>query len=158
MSTPDPFLEEDAAEEIIDRKEPFRKAYNGSSLVDLVRAMNNVRTMKERLENQLKDINAHYDVLRIELIPSKMEEEGIESLVVEGIGRVNLTADMYVSVTDKDKFFDWLRANKLGDLIRPSIASSTLKAFIKGRIIKGTPVPEGMVKVTPFTRASITKA
>lgn len=155
----DPFLEEDAAETPeIDRKEEYRSAYKDLPLVELVRAMNVLRANKEAREEDLKEINAAYDVLRLELIPAKMEEEGIERITVEGVGRVSLTADLYVSIRDKTGFFDWLKKNKLGDLIRPQVPSSTLKAFVKGRLIKGTPVPESMVKVTPFTRASITKA
>lgn len=156
----DPLDPDDSGEQEdkVDRKAKYRDEYKGASLNDMIRAMHKVRQIKEEYEDKLKELNAHYDVLRIELIPGKMEEEGIERIAIEGVGRVSLTADMYVSVADKSGFFGWLRKHKLGDLIKEQVPSSTLKAFVKNRIIKGTPVPTELVKVTPFTRASITKA
>lgn len=152
-------LDESAEQEDkVDRKAQFRDRYKNTPLNELIRAMHGVRQVKDEYDDALKNINAHYDVLRIELIPAKMEEEGIERIAIEGIGRVSLTADMYVGVTDKTGLFDWLRKHKLGSLIKEQVPSATLKAFVKNRIIKGAPVPTELVKVTPFTRASITKA
>jgi hypothetical protein len=142
-----------------DRKQEFRNAYAGLSLLDLVSKMQEVGGLKEQAEDKLKRINAAYDVLRLELIPAAMENQGIENLKVAGIGRVSLTGDMYVStVADRrPEFFEWLRDQNLGDIIQETINSSTLKAFVKNRIQTGAPVPEDFVRVAPFTRASITK-
>lgn len=142
-----------------DIKMGVRHKYNGTKLIDLAKAMKTISNTKERLELALKEINAEYDVLRLELIPSKMDEEGIQNIRIEGIGRLSLTADAYVSLdaSKKEEFYQWLAENNLGDLIQQTINSSTLKAFAKDRTKKGEPLP-GAVRFTPFTRASITKA
>lgn len=134
-----------------------RGAYSKFTLHELSAEMQKIRVGKDALEAELKIINAHYDVLRLESIPNKMDEEGVERVSYEGIGRVGLTADMYVSVADKPGLYEWLEDNGFGDLIQPVVNASTLKAFIKGRMKDGKEVPAEYVNVTPFTRASITK-
>ena len=134
-----------------------REEYGTLSLHALADLMKVMREEKDEVEAQLKIINAKYDVLRLESIPNKMDEEGVERVSYEGIGRVGLTADMYVSVADKPGLHEWLEDNGFGDLIQPVVNASTLKAFIKGRMKDGKEVPAEYVNVTPFTRASITK-
>lgn len=143
------------------RMQDARGKYKGMSLRDLVITMKNVQAAKDDLENQLKDWNAKFDVLRFELIPEKMDEEGVERVSYDGIGRVSLTADIRVATlaAAKPKLFSWLKKNRLGDLLREDINPSTLKSWIKQRMKDGKALPpDDLVKVTPITRASITKA
>lgn len=140
------------------RKQNYRQKHDGKDLEPLVRAMVFVRGKKDDLEAQLAEVNAEFDVLRIELIPAKMEEQGIENIRYEGIGRVSLTADMWCHVQDKQGLFGWFRKNRLKDLITETVNSSTLKAFVKDRMKAGKATPPAEVlKVEPYTRASITK-
>ena len=140
------------------RKDEARLIYGGMDLHDLALNMKDLRAIKDDLEDRLKTVNATYDLLRIELIPAAMENEGVERVTYEGIGRVNLTGDLYVQVQNKPGLMDWLSDEGMGDLIQPTVNSSTLKAFIKRRIAAGQEIPEEFVKVSPFTRASITKS
>jgi hypothetical protein len=128
--------------------------------VDLVRSMYDIQQRKEALEDVLKRLNGEFDFLRISKIPARMQDEGIERLSVAGVGRVSLTADMHVSVKagERDKFYDWLRDNGRGDLIQENVNASTLKAAVKRMFASGEEVPEDLLNVSPFTRASITKA
>lgn len=134
-----------------------REEYGTLSLHALADLMKVMREEKDEVEARLKIINAKYDVLRLESIPNKMDEEGVERVSYEGIGRVGLTADIYVSVADKPGLYEWLEDNGFRDLIQPVVNASTLKAFIKGRMRDGKEFPAEYVNVTPFTRASITK-
>jgi hypothetical protein len=135
------------------------KKYDPMSLVDLVHAMSTMQNRKEALEDQLKLINREFDFLRITKIPSKMEEDGVDRINVTGIGRVSLTADMHVSVKAdlKSEFFTWLRDNGRGDLLQENINPSTLKAAVKKMFREGEEVPDTLLNVSPFTRASITR-
>jgi len=100
------------------------------------------------------------DMLRLQLIPAAMETAGIENVRIEDLGRLGLAGDMYVSVKAgcNDKFLAWLNKHKLGDLAKPTVNSSTLKAFVKARKLAGKPLPDDLLNITPYTRASITKA
>lgn len=138
-------------------KAKARKAFDGMKLKELVEHMNRGRLEKEKLESQLREVNAWYDVLRFEKVPERMEADGVENVRYDGIGRVSLTADLYVQVKDQKELNLWLRTKKLGDLIKQVVHPSTLKAFIKSRIKDGKEYPTDFVKVTPITRASITK-
>jgi len=134
--------------------------YDGMTLMELIREMRRVQMAKDETETELKKLNKHFDFLRITKVPQMMEDEGIRNLNVEGVGRVSLTADMHVSIKDgqKESFYEWLRDNGRSDLIQPNVNPSTLKATVKNMVKEGEVVPEEMLNVSPFTRASITKA
>jgi hypothetical protein len=121
--------------------------------------MSTLQNRKEALEDQLKIVNKEFDFLRITKIPTKMEEDGVDRINVTGIGRVSLTADMHVSVKadQKSEFFTWLRDNGRGDLLQENINPSTLKAAVKKMFREGEEVPDALLNVSPFTRASITR-
>ena len=134
--------------------------YDGLSLVELVHAMATLQNRKEAMEDQLKLINKEYDFLRITKVPATMDDDGVDRINVTGVGRVSLTADMHVSVKADQKaaFHEWLRDNGRGDLLQENINPSTLKATIKGMFKSGEDIPETLLNVSPFTRASITKS
>jgi hypothetical protein len=133
--------------------------HDGKPVVDLVVSMHALARRKDDLEESLKAVNKEYDFLRISKIPEKMEDEGIDNISVNGIGRVSLTADMHVSIkaAKKTEFYEWLRDNGRGDLLQENINPSTLKATVKGLVRAGEEVPDDMLNISPFTRASITK-
>lgn len=133
--------------------------YDKMTLVELVREMRNVQSAKESAEDVVKALNKKFDFLRITKIPQVMEDEGIQRLSVDGVGRVSLTADMHVSVKEgqKEAFYSWLRDNGREDLIQPTVNSSTLKATVKNMVKQGEVFPDELLNVNPFTRASITK-
>jgi hypothetical protein len=136
-----------------------RDYYKDFSLQYLVTRMRDLQLKKAEQEAALKQTNAWLDVLRFEMIPAKMDEEGIERVSYEGIGRVSLTADLLVSTRAgmKDDLFHWLNDHGLGDIVQPTVNASTLKAFVKERMRNNKEYPEELLNVTPITRASITK-
>ena len=142
-----------------ERKDQYRAEYKDLGLKDLALKMIEIESAKEKLESRLKEANAAYDVLRLELIPAKMEETGVENVRYDGIGQVVLTGDLYVRTIpgQKEGLFSWLKKHKLQALVQPSINASTLKAWVRQRIKEGKDYPTDFLKVEPFTRASIRK-
>lgn len=133
--------------------------YDELPLIELIKEMYIIQGEKEDVEGDLKNLNKHLDFLRFTKIPQVMEDQGIKNISVEGVGRVSLTADMHVSVKAemKEMFYTWLRDNGRQDLIQPTINSSTLKATVKNMVKTGEEIPDDLLNVSPFTRASITK-
>lgn len=133
--------------------------YDSLTLVELVVAMDAVQKQKDVLEEQLKEVNKRFDFLRITKIPTKMEDDDVKNINVASVGRVNLTADMHVSIKaeSKPQFYEWLRDNGRSDLLQETINPSTLKAAVKNMFKSGEVVPETLLNVSPFTRASITR-
>lgn len=144
-----------------ERMQAFRSKYKGeSNLQALVRAMQAAQRRKEALEQDLKNANAEFDVLRFEAVPELMDTQGVERVSYEGIGRVSLTADLRIQTfaAARSSLFEWLTTNKLGDLITETVNPSTLKAWVKNRLKEGKELPPSeLLRVTPITRASITK-
>lgn len=141
----------------VERINKVRDMYKDADLNTLCLALDTYRQRKDELEGMLKEVNAGYDVLRFELIPTKMDDEGVASPYnVKGLGRITLQSDLRVQVKDQPGLFGWLKRNKLGDLIKETVNASTLKASLKKRIIDGKPLPDG-VEVTPLTRAQLTR-
>lgn len=139
----------------------YEERHKGLTLQQLAAEMKVVEDVIDYIDAIGKHLTAEYDTIRLKLIPDKMDSENIESpFTVTGVGRVVLTPDAYVRVpADKQEaLYKWLRENNLGDLIQGSVNASTLKASVKGWMKKGTPYPTDIISVTPFTRASITKA
>jgi hypothetical protein len=144
----------------IERMQAYRDQHKGKALKDLVLAMQKAQFRKVAIEADLKNANAEFDVLRFELVPEKMDEDGVERVSYDGVGRVSLTPDLRVNTPAgaKPNLFAWFKSKKLGDLIVPSVNASTLKAWVKQRIKEGKELPPSeMLNVTPITRASITK-
>ena len=100
-----------------------------------------------------------YDAIRLNILPERLEEEDTSTVTVRGAGRVALQSDLYFSIPadSREEAFRWLRENGHGDIIKPTVNSSTGKAFAKECIKSGIQLPEDLFKVTPYTRAQLTE-
>lgn len=124
-----------------------------------------LKQQKEDIEEAKSSLQKKFDHLRLSVIPNKMFEDGVNSITLEGIGRIGLTSDAYVSVSKENKaeFYSWMEENGHGGLIAPYVQPNTLKAFVKEiyeNHLKGEEnceLPEDLVKIEPFMRASVTK-
>lgn len=141
-------------------KAAARDWVKGKNIQELAVKCKELTAAKADKENELKSINAWNDVIRMEALPSKVEEMGLESPVkLEGIGRVSITSDVLVSVKGgmAQNLNQWLIDHGFGDLIKESVNSSTLKGFVKGRIVNGEEYPDQYLNVTPIEKASVLK-
>jgi hypothetical protein len=120
-------------------------------MVELGNQLDEFSAVKTRLQKA-------YDHLRIAVIPELMDEQGIKSANLEGIGRVTLTSDAYVNcpADSRQDLQRWLVDNGFDDMIQETVNASTLKAWALKRIRAGEDVPD-FLKVTPFSRASVTR-
>jgi hypothetical protein len=125
-----------------------------SDLTDLIEEMKELGNEIDALDEQKKPLQKRYDELRLELIPSSMAEEDITSMT-GGFGRCTLTSDLYVSAPNKPALHEWLESSGNGDLIQPTVNAQTLKAFVKEQMKNENELPDGLLKVTPFSRAVI---
>ena len=137
----------------------LEQKYAGMDLETVIKSMKAIGEDKDAAEEVLKDINKEYDYLRLSLIPKLFDDRGIANMRLTDIGRVSLTSDIYASIPagKRDEAYLWLSDTGHGDLVSNTVNPSTLKAFLKQMLLKGEEIPEDLFKVTPFTRASITK-
>lgn len=140
-------------------KTNYNEDFEALSLNEAISLMSELKLKSDALGDERAEINKKYDVLRMNIVPSKMEEAGEESKTISGIGRITLQADVFASIPApmRDQAYEWLDEHGHGDIIKPTVNASTLKALIKSLIRKGTEIPESIFKVTPVTRAVITR-
>lgn len=130
---------------------------SNAKLLEYAKEMRKLQDIKEQLSEELKNINIRLDELRLKLIPDLMAEEDIRNITFEGIGRVQLAFDVYASIKDKEKGYEWLRESGYEDVIKPYIQPSTFTALVKEAMKKGESFPEEIFNISPFVRASIVK-
>lgn len=137
----------------------YKEKWPGMELKDLAPIMRDLQKFKEALKEQLSVINVLFDDIRINIIPAVMEADGIKTATFVDVGRVSITADIYASIVadKKEDAYAWLEEEGLGDLIQETINASSLKATLKDRLKTGGDIPQELFKVTPYSRASITK-
>jgi hypothetical protein len=128
------------------------------SIVDMASRMRELQAKKDELEGLLKDINKNLDQLRLRDIPDAMADADIRTLTIDGIGRVQLASDAYVSIIDKEAGYAWLAEHGYDGLIQPYVQPSTLKAAVKAAIKEGQTFPDELFNIQPFMRASIVKS
>jgi hypothetical protein len=127
-------------------------------VIAMARNMRELQAEKDDLEELLKDVNKRLDKLRLRDIPDAMADNDIRTLTIEGVGRVQLATDAYVSIIDKEAGYAWLADHGYDGLIQPYVQPSTLKAAVKQAIKDGQSFPDDLFNIQPFSRASIVKS
>lgn len=133
---------------------------NKFDLKDMAQWMIELKRELEEASGVKVSIGKLFDRLRQEIIPNKMEDMGIISANLEGIGRIGVTADMWTSIpiNTKEAAYQWLKDNDFGDIIKPAVNGATFKALVKEQIKIGKVIfPDNLFKITPYMRASVTK-
>ena len=138
----------------------YLDAVKSMGAIDQIRFFDFLRQTIEADEAPLKAKKALLESLKTNTIPQQMEDEGIETVRVEGIGTAYLTTTAKASIQtgQKEAAFEWLRENDLGDLITETANASTLSASFTEAIKEGTPPPVSLFKTFLLTRVNIRKS
>jgi hypothetical protein len=130
-----------------------------NKLRELCVTMQEMAVEIEKIETDLADFKKSYDQLRTVTIPAKLEELGLRNATFEGIGRVQVAADLQCSTAAgrKGDAMQWLKDSGYADMIREDYNASSMKALVKRLLVDGVEIPDFM-NVYPFQRASIVKA
>lgn len=147
-------------QEILEGFDPAAMAEHCENLsaVEVAALMKELHEANERADRVKKDIGKVYDHVRTLTLPDKMDDEGLDSMKVQGVGRVTITSDLRATIVDKPAGYRWLEEHGYGDLISETVNASSLKAVLRRMIRDGQEVPDDIFKVSAFNRASITKA
>ena len=139
--------------------------YGDMNYPDLGRRMVELKKEIDDVSQKKKDLQAEFDFLRLSVIPDKMENDEMSSIDIKGVGRLGLTLDAHVTVLkdNRGEFYAWLEENGHGGMIAPYAQPGTVKAWAKDMFKRDAEgeedceLPEDLIKVEPFFRASITK-
>lgn len=129
-------------------------------LQELARELSQLKSAKDKIEDELSTINKRIEILARQEIPEAMDEAGVQNVKFEGIGKIYLKGDVFASIPaeSRDAAYEWLELTGRGSLIKPTVNSSSLKAAVKEWIAQGEEIPEELIKVTPYTQAVLTRS
>lgn len=119
----------------------------------------NLNDLTDEIDEARKVLSKTYDWLRHSLMIDKMDDAGLESFSVAGVGRVYIQSSLNASIRAgaKEGAYEWLGDHGHGDLIQETVNSSSLKALAKAKIQDNDPLPEELFNVSPKTFVVIQK-
>lgn len=122
-------------------------------------AMKELDNVISSLDRILKDHKKAREQITDFIVPEKMNADGISTINLKGIGRFSIRDELRVSAKgDKKQDLQvWLEENGYEELISTTINSSTLKAFVKERMVAGEDYPDEFLNIHMFERATLTK-
>lgn len=118
-----------------------------AQLTALAQSFRHLKDRKEVLETELKEVNGLIEDVQVNQLPKMMDENNVEKFTVAGVGTIYQQVKVYAYVKKEDQagFYDWLRENGHGDLIKAIVFSPTLSSFAKEQIEAGNDLPEMLV-------------
>ena len=109
-----------------DQENVLQKTTSLQSLADQVERLEEVSSDITKYEEWLKKLKQKHDHISGEVIPTMMSEMGLSHLkLIDGSTvdvKPNYSAN--ISVANREKAFQWLRENGLGDIIKNEISVS----------------------------------
>jgi len=148
-----------------DQTEVIDKTSNIKSLAEEVKKL---RTMEDQIklqEEALKISKKELEVVSAEIIPTMLSEMGLSSLKLADGSSVDVKPfySATITVQNRDKAFNWLRINGLGDIIKNEISVSfgrneDNKAAEYADLAKGQGYqPTQKLKVEPMTLKALVR-
>ena len=148
-----------------DQQDVLDKTSSIQSLTDQLQMLEGLNSRIETSENNLKDLKKEHDRLSGEVIPTMMAEMGLSHLKLADGSTVDVKANYSanISVANREKAFNWLRENGLGDIIKNEILVSfgrneDNKAADYAELAKGQGFqPTQKMKVEPMTLKALVR-
>lgn len=161
-SMPPGLLDQIAADaELDDGDVPVAVSHEG-----LIKDAEELRTLKDELdqkEAEVKQLKDRYDQLRKVIIPDKMRNLGLvksngKGSFTFGGGRIHLESKLYASCSEANRptLFSFLRSEDAADIIKETVNTQTLSAYVRERRGDGLQDPPG-VSVHEEVVAKLTK-
>jgi len=152
-----------------DQQEVVKKTDNVQSLADQVQRLEAMQQQLEVQEESLKDKKKQIEYLSGEVIPTMMAEMGLSHLKLMDGSSVDVKPNYSATITvaNREKAFNWLRQNGLGDIIKNEISVSfgrnednkvepmTLKALVRERIEAGKEMPTEIFNIFVGNKTTI---
>ena len=148
-----------------DQEQVIDKTTNINKLADKIQEMQAIQSAIESDEQQLKQKKKHLENLSGEVIPTMLSEMGLSFLKLADGSSVEVKTNYSATITqaNKEKAFNWLRQNGLGDIIKNEIVvsfgrSEDDKASAYAELAKGQGLePTQKLKVEPMTLKALVR-
>jgi len=131
----------------------------GQGVVEFTRAFVALRAVKDNIEEALKPFDKFYLEVKDQKLPQAFDAAGVPSVNLEEGFRVTVAHNVRASIKKdmKDKAFDWLRENGLGDIITDTVNSSTLSALARSMGEENKELDAELFSVAIMPTTSVTR-
>ena len=148
-----------------DQTEVIDKTSNIKSLAEEVKKLRTMEDQVKLQEEALKVSKRELEVVSAEIIPTMLSEMGLSSLKLADGSSVDVKPfySATITVQNREKAFNWLRINGLGDIIKNEISVSfgrneDNKAANYAELVKGQGYqPTQKLKVEPMTLKALVR-
>jgi hypothetical protein len=148
-----------------DQEQVIDKTENISKLADKIKELQAHQLQLEIQEDSIKKRKKHIEHLSGEVIPTMLSEMGLSFLKLADGSSVEVKTNYSATITqaNKEKAFNWLRENGLGDIIKNEISVSfgrneDNKAADYAELAKGQGFqPTQKLKVEPMTLKALVR-
>ena len=110
----------------------------------LARRVVRARKAYEEAKKESNQRWAEYVHLSRVEFPRMMEEMGLDSVRIKGLGTFRIREEMSVKTLDKQQLFEWLEQEGLADIVTETVNAGTLKAVIRERMREGESIPDAV--------------
>ena len=148
-----------------DQEQVLDKTTNINKLADKIKEMQAKQTQLELQEDSVKKTKKDIEHLSGEIIPTMLSEMGLSFLKLQDGSSIEVKTNYSATITqaNKEKAFNWLRENGLGDIIKNEISVSfgrneDNKAADYAELAKGQGLePQQKLKVEPMTLKALVR-
>ena len=148
-----------------DQENVIQKTGNIQSLADQVETLQQLEESIKDAEENIKNLKKKSEHISGEVIPTMMSEMGLSFLKLSDGSSLEVKTNYSATITqaNKEKAFNWLRENNLGDIIKNEISVSfgrneDNKAADYAELAKGQGFqPQQKLKVEPMTLKALVR-
>ncbi len=141
------------------RYEELMETWDNSDIRELAVAFKDLQDRYNEAKSVSAHIYAEFELLRKNVIPKRMEDMGIDTVKVTGVGRLQVGQQVSAKQLDKQGLISWLNAHGHEAIVAETVNASTLGSFMKAQIANGDPIPDDdVVSFTVYEVASVVKA
>lgn len=129
-----------------------------SDPVRLARGFVAMRRLKDRIDELDSEFTALFETYKNEVLPEVLDGAGLNNVSLAEGFRVSVSTQVRASIREgmKEKAFAWLQANELGDIIQPTINSSTLAATARSLLEENKELPDDIFNTYTAYNTSVT--
>jgi len=127
-------------------------------IIDLASRLRELKTTKDEIEDSLSVVNAEIKNIQEKDLPGLMQDAGVASMKLEGVGTLYLRSEVRIGLKAEDRQtgYQWLAENGHGDLIVEYVWPKTLQSFAREQLEKGVTMP-AIFNATYVSIASLRK-
>lgn len=143
------------------RRAEMVSGWSGRSLTAMTKYIKDARDELDAAKKVVSKLQEEYDVLTIDYMPERMDEEDVQNITVPDVGRLQLAPGIRCSCPEKNRgaLYAWMKDNGHASLVTSTINSSTLSGFVREQMKLGKDgsYPKDILKILPYSRATVVK-